>query len=126
MCQWIATELDPDVPLHFSAFHPDFKLTDRPPTPLPTLHAAYQAARDAGLRYVYTGNVQDPAHGHTYCPNCGRAVICRQSYAVTAFELHGGACTNCQTPIAGRYDDAAGTWGSRRMPVKIADCKSEI
>ena len=126
MCEWIATKLNPDVPLHFSAFHPDFMLTDRGPTPPATLHAAYQAARDAGLRYVYTGNVYDPERGHTYCPKCGRAAICRQSYAVTAFELHGGACTNCQTPIAGRYDDAAGTWGSRRMPVRIADCKSEI
>jgi pyruvate formate lyase activating enzyme len=119
MCEWIATELGPDVPLHFSAFHPDFRLMDRGPTPLPTLRAAYQAARDAGLRYVYTGNVHDPVHGDTYCPNCGRPVIRRQSYAIAAFELRGGRCTNCQTPIAGRFDETAGTWGNRRMPVRI-------
>ena len=80
MCQWIATELGPDVPLHFSAFHPDFKLTDRGPTPPATLRAAHDIARAAGLRYVYTGNVYDPEHQHTYCPGCGRAVIRRDGY----------------------------------------------
>ena len=87
MCQWIAAELGPDVPLHFSAFHPDFKLTDRGPTPPATLQAAYDIARDAGLRYVYTGNVFDPEHQHTYCPGCGRAVIRRDGYAVGAFRV---------------------------------------
>ena len=113
------TELGPDVPLHFSAFHPDFKLTDRGPTPPTTLQAAYDIAREAGLRYVYTGNVFDPEHQHTYCPGCGRAVIRRDGYAIAAFELKGGRCIHCQTPIAGRFDDAAGTWGGRRMPVRI-------
>ena len=87
MCQWIATELGPDVPLHFSAFHPDFKLNDRGPTPAATLQAAHDIARAAGLRYVYTGNVYDPERQHTYCPGCGRAVIRRDGYAIGAFEL---------------------------------------
>ena len=84
MCQWIAAELGPDVPLHFSAFHPDFKLMDHDPTPPATLQAAYDMARSAGLRYVYTGNVFDPEHQHTYCPGCGRAVIRREGYAIGA------------------------------------------
>ena len=89
MCQWIATELGPDVPLHFSAFHPDFKLTDRRATPPATLQAAHDIARDAGLRYVYTGNVFDPEHQHTYCPGCGRAVIRRDGYAVGRIRVAG-------------------------------------
>ena len=105
MCQWIATELGPDVPLHFSAFHPDFKLPDRGATPPATLRAAYDIARAAGLHYVYTGNVYDPEYQHTYCPGCGRAVIRREGYTVRSFELRGGRCVHCQTPIAGRFDD---------------------
>ena len=87
MCRWIATELRPDVPLHFSAFHPDFKLTDRGPTPPIVLQAAYDVARAAGLHYVYTGNVYDPEHQHTYCPGCGRVVIRREGYTVSTFEI---------------------------------------
>jgi pyruvate formate lyase activating enzyme len=120
MCRWIATELGPDVPLHFSAFHPDFKLTDRRATPPETLGAAYQIARDAGLRYVYTGNVCDPERQHTYCPGCGRPVIRRDGYVVGGFELRGGRCADCQTPIAGRFDENVGTWGGKRMVVGIA------
>jgi len=119
MCRWIATELRPDVPLHFSAFHPDFKMTDRGPTLTATLQAAYNIARAAGLHYVYMGNVYDPEHQHTYCPGCGRAVIRREGYTVSAFEIKSGRCIHCQTPIAGRFDETAGTWGGRRMPVRI-------
>ena len=119
MCQWIATELGPDVPLHFSAFHPDFKLNDRGPTPLATLRAAYDLARGAGLRYVYTGNVFDPEHQHTYCPGCGRDVSRREGYTISRFELRSGCCDHCQTPIAGRFDQQAGTWGGKRLPIRI-------
>lgn len=119
MCDWIVTELGPDVPLHFSAFHPDFKMTDRGATSVATLQAAYDIARGAGVHYVYTGNVYDPEHQHTYCPGCGRAVIRRDGYLITAFDLKEGRCTHCQASIAGRFDDDAGTWGSRRMPVRI-------
>ena len=121
MCEWIAAELGPDVPVHFSAFHPDFKLTDRGATPATTLGMAHDVARAAGLRYIYTGNVYDPERQHTYCPGCGRAVIRREGYTVGAFEIRGGRCLHCQTPIAGRFDDAPGTWGGRRVPVKIAN-----
>ena len=120
MCQWIAAELGPDVPLHFSAFHPDFQLADRNATPSATLRAAYDIARAAGLHYVYTGNVYDPEYQHTYCPGCGQPVIRRGGYSVSGFDVRGVCCAHCQTPIAGRFDDVAGTWGGRREPIKIA------
>jgi pyruvate formate lyase activating enzyme len=121
MCRWIAEELGADVPLHFSAFHPDFKMTDRGPTPPATLSAAYDIARTAGLRFVYTGNVVDPNRQCTYCPGCGRAVIRRDGYAVVGFEMQQGRCAHCRTPIAGRFDDTVGTWGNRRMSIHIAE-----
>ena len=119
MCRWIVTELGPDVPLHFSAFHPDFKLTDHRRTPLATLQAAHDMACQAGLRYVYTGNVFDPDRQHTYCPGCSRAVIRRDGYAIGLYELQGDRCMHCQTPIAGRFDSRVGTWGGNRMPIQI-------
>ncbi len=119
MCRWIVEELGADVPLHFSAFHPDFKVTDRGPTPLETLLTAHDIARDAGVRYVYTGNVIDREHQCTYCPDCGRMVIERDGYILGKVDLHEGRCTHCNTPIAGRYDASPGTWGGRRMPVSI-------
>jgi len=103
MCRWIVERLGPDVPLHFSAFHPDFKLTDRGPTPPAALRAAHQTARDAGLHYVYVGNVHDPERQHTYCPGCGRTVIRRKGYAGEICALCDGRCAECGTPIAGRY-----------------------
>ncbi len=119
MCQWILDELGPDVPLHFSAFHPDFKMTDRWPTPMETLLQAYEIARRVGLRYVYTGNVSDREHQCTYCPGCGRMVIERDGYTLGLFEVRQGRCTNCREPIAGHFDGAPGDWGERRMPVRI-------
>ncbi|MGA2059546.1 MAG: AmmeMemoRadiSam system radical SAM enzyme [Thermoguttaceae bacterium] len=131
MCRWIVEELGPDVPLHFSAFHPDFKLTDRGPTPMSALLMAYDIARQAGIRYVYTGNVIDQERQHTYCPGCGRAVIERNGYDILSYAIkegrisnssyEGGRCMFCQMPIAGRFEDAPGTWGSRRLPIRIAN-----
>lgn len=120
MCRWIAAELGPEVPIHFSAFHPDFKLTDRQATPLRTLLLACQLAERAGLRYAYTGNVSDREHQSTYCPGCGRVVIERDGYTLGVFDVLQGRCRHCHTPIAGRFDDAPGDWGGRRMPVRIA------
>jgi pyruvate formate lyase activating enzyme len=119
MCRWIVGELGPNVPLHFSAFHPDFHLTDRGPTPTSTLISAYELARDAGLRYVYMGNVIDREHQHTYCPGCRQLVIERSGFEIKAYRIASGCCTRCQTPIAGCFDDQAGNWGSRRMPVRM-------
>jgi pyruvate formate lyase activating enzyme len=119
MCRWIADELGPDVPLHFSAFHPDFKLTDRGPTPTSLLLAAHDLARRAGLRYVYTGNVIDREHQHTYCPGCGRMIIERSGYELGEYRIAGGRCTFCNAAIAGCFDEQPGRWGSRRMPIQI-------
>ena len=121
MCRWIADELGPDVPLHFSAFHPDFKMTDRGPTPPETLAMAHDTARRAGLRYVYTGNVVDRDRQATYCPGCGQGVIRRDGYRIEEYAVRGSCCGKCGAAIAGRFDDAPGTWGGRRMPVRIAD-----
>ena len=121
MCRWIAAELRPDVPLHFSAFHPTFELTDRDATPPATLRTAHDIAREAGLHYVYIGNVHDPERQQTYCPGCGRAVIRREGYTIEGFDLRDGCCVHCGVMIAGRFAAAAGTWGNRRMPIRIAE-----
>jgi pyruvate formate lyase activating enzyme len=120
LSKWVATELGPDVPLHFTAFHPDYKLDQLPPTPPTTLHRARQIARDAGLHYVYTGNVHDPEGGTTYCPGCGQAVIERDWYAILAYRLDAqGACTACGHRLAGRFGEFRGAFGPRRVPVHI-------
>jgi pyruvate formate lyase activating enzyme len=121
MCDWLAEELGPDVPIHFSAFHPDFKLMDRVATPTSLLRQAADLARKAGLRYVYTGNAIDRDNQHTYCPNCGRKVIERNGFELGEYRIAGGVCPDCKTPIAGRYDETPGSWGSRRMPIRIEE-----
>lgn len=119
MCDWILTELGPDVPLHFTAFHPDFRLTDREPTPTATLAMAHDLARRAGLHYVYTGNVRDREHQSTCCPGCGRRVVERDGYYIGTYALEQDRCMHCGAQIAGRFDDAPGDWGPRRVPVRI-------
>ncbi len=120
MCAWIVEHLGPHVPVHFTAFHPDFKLIDRPSTPLSTLIAAYDTARRAGLRHVYTGNVLDRRRQATFCPGCGAVVIVRDGYDVVAYDVREGRCAACGTEIAGRFDDRPGDWGGRRQPVRIS------
>ena len=120
LAKWVATEMGPDVPLHFTAFHPDYKLDQLPPTPPATLRRARQIARDAGLHYVYTGNVHDPEGGTTWCPGCGAAVIERDWYAILAYRLDAhGACQACGHRIAGRYGEFHGAFGPRRVPVHV-------
>ncbi len=120
MCDWIAADLRPDVPIHFTAFHPDFRLKDRGPTPVATLQRAYQIARAAGLQYVYTGNVSDREHQSTFCPGCGSVVIERDRYFLGAYALDGNRCRQCGRKIEGRFDVAPGNWGARRMPIRIS------
>jgi pyruvate formate lyase activating enzyme len=120
-CVWIMRELGPDVPLHFSAFHPDFRMLDVPPTPAATLTRARRIAIDAGLRYVYTGNVHDVAGGTTTCPGCGAAVVERDWYEIESYRLTGdGHCTQCGAAVAGVFDGPPGEWGRRRRPVRLA------
>ncbi|MCB2153552.1 AmmeMemoRadiSam system radical SAM enzyme [bacterium] len=119
MTDWIAENLGPDVPLHFSAFHPDFKMQDRGPTPASTLSRARKIALSKGIHYVYTGNVHDPRGGSTYCPNCGARVIERDWYELGEFKIAGNQCAKCSHKIAGVFEDSPGKWGRRRQPVRI-------
>jgi len=118
MTKWLAEHLGPDVPLHFSAFHPDFKMLDNVPTPLSTVRRAREIAMSNGLHYVYTGNVKDPEGGTTHCANCHRGIITRDYYAVTGWNLDSeGKCQFCGTECAGVFQTRPGTWGNRRLPV---------
>jgi len=120
LCRWVAENLRDDVPLHFTAFHPDFRLTDRPHTPPATLRKARRIALEAGLKYVYTGNVHDADGGSTYCTGCGARVIERDWYEIGSYRLQENRCAACGSQIAGHFADRPGTWGSRRMPVDPA------
>jgi pyruvate formate lyase activating enzyme len=120
MCRWILAELGPDVPLHFSAFHPDFKMLEVPPTPPATLRTARATAIDVGLHFVYTGNVHDPAGETTSCPTCGHVLVERDWYAVLAYLVTAdGRCPECGTVVPGRFGTAVGHWGRRSLPVRI-------
>jgi pyruvate formate lyase activating enzyme len=118
--QWIMEQLGPDVPLHLSAFHPDWKMLGKAPTPPATLTRARRIALKNGLRYVYTGNVRDEAGGSTCCHGCGKRVIGRDWYEITDWRLdEGGRCKHCGTACAGVFDGPAGIWGARRLPVSL-------
>jgi pyruvate formate lyase activating enzyme len=119
MVDWFVEELGSDVPLHLSAFHPDYKMREVPPTPRATLRRARQIAKDAGLHHVYTGNVHDQEGDATYCAACGTLLIARDWYEVTAWKLDNGACPKCGVRCAGVFEPAPGAWGARRLSVKI-------
>ena len=116
---WFAANLGPDVPWHFTAFHPDFKMLDKPRTPPATLARAREIARAKGLKYVYTGNVHDRMGGSTWCPACGALLIERDWYELGAYNLDGNRCRACGCEIAGRFERQPGTWGARRLPVRL-------
>jgi len=119
LAEWVASHMGLDVPLHFTAFHPAWKMLDRPRTPSATLTKAREIARDVGLRYVYTGNVHDAEGQTTFCPGCGKPVIERDWHAVREVRMRGDACADCGTRIAGRFAAVASgpTSGGRRMLV---------
>ncbi len=121
--QWIARELGVHVPLHFTAFHPDFKMTDLPPTPAATLKRARQIAIEEGLQYVYTGNIHDIEGGTTFCPSCKAALVVRDWHRIEKYRLTPeGHCPDCGTAIAGRFEsfDVRQQFGRRRIPVKVS------
>jgi pyruvate formate lyase activating enzyme len=121
--RWIMDHLGPDVPLHFTAFHPDYKMLDVPRTPASTLTRAREIAEAAGLHYVYTGNVHDVAGGTTRCPGCGAALVERDWYEVLRCDVdERGVCPRCATPVAGRFAKPAAAFGRRRVPVRVAAC----
>jgi pyruvate formate lyase activating enzyme len=126
LSRWVARELGPDVPLHFTAFHPDFKMLDRPPTPPATLKRARAIARANGLHFVYTGNVHDVEGGTTCCPGCGEVLIRRDWHVVLDNALdERTTCPQCGAHVAGRFGTVARGFGRRRIPVRLAAAGAE-
>jgi pyruvate formate lyase activating enzyme len=122
MAQWVVDNLGPEVPWHFSAFHPDWKMLDKAPTPLPTLIKARDIAIKHGVRYAYTGNVHYGNGDSTYCPHCRNKVIGRDWYVMTDWQLtDSGNCRFCGSAIPGVFDGPAGNWGAQRQPVRLKD-----
>src|SRR5690606_19825030 len=120
--QWLVEKLGTNVPLHFTAFHPDWKMLDKTRTPAATLTRARTIALRNGLKFVYTGNVHDPTGSSTYCPGCAARVIERDWYEIGDWRLDDrGCCSNCGTQIPGVFSGRHGDWGAKRMGVRIAD-----
>ncbi len=125
MCNWILQTVGDQIPIHFSAFHPDFRMTDRGATDPQTLVMAYDIARSEGLRYVYVGNLRDVKRQSTFCHQCGHLLIEREGYRLGSYTIHSdtadgsGRCPMCKTSIPGRFAARAGDWGERRQPLRI-------
>jgi pyruvate formate lyase activating enzyme len=120
MCAWVVGHLGPDVPMHFTAFHPDWKMRDTLPTPASTLARAREIAQRNGVRYAYTGNIHDAEGGSTWCHHCGALLIERDWYELGTWGLTAdGRCASCGATCAGRFDARPGTWGARRLPVEM-------
>jgi pyruvate formate lyase activating enzyme len=121
LCDWFVHALGPDVPLHFTAFHPDFKMTDVPPTPPETCARAHDQAKRHGIHHVYTGNIRDASGQSTYCASCGKRVVERDGYTVGAYALRGNRCGHCDAVVPGVFSpEGPGSWGARRRRLFIA------
>ena len=121
MSRWIVDNLGTDIPVHFSAFHPDYRMTDKGNTPVDTLNRSRDIARRHGLRYVYMGNVHDVAGGSTFCPNCDQLVIERDWYLLGQWNLDPqGCCSKCGTWIGGVFESSPGDWGRKRQVVRMS------
>ncbi len=124
MTQWVVDKLGPDVPMHFTAFHPSWKMMDTPSTPLATLTLARSIAMKNGVRYAYVGNVHDPEGDSTWCHQCGELLIGRDWYQLSEWNLTPeGNCKACGSACAGVIEAAPGDWGPKRQPVRLADYK---
>ena len=120
LSKWVAAELGADVPLHFTAFHPDYRMNDLPPTPPATLTRARKIAMGEGLRYVYTGNVHDSEGGTTFCPGCGTSLIVRDWYKILIYRISAeGRCIHCGSEVSGHFGKFEKPFGPRRIPVSI-------
>jgi pyruvate formate lyase activating enzyme len=120
MTRWLVANVGPDVPLHFSAFHPEYRMQSTPATPQATLSRARSIALGNGLRHVYVGNVRDPQRQATYCACCGERAIGRDWHAITSWRMtDDGRCASCRTPIAGVFEARPGTWGRKRVPIRL-------
>jgi pyruvate formate lyase activating enzyme len=125
MARWVVDNLGPEVPHHFTAFHPDYKMRDLPATPPQTLSRAREIALEAGERYVYTGNVHDEHGQTTYCHACGEALIERDWYRLGAWRLdEQGHCVSCGVRCAGVFEARPGDWGPQRRPVRLSGWKA--
>ncbi len=121
LAEWVVRELGPDVPLHFSAFHPDLKMMDVPATPASTLTRARNIAIKHGVRYAYTGNVHDTEGDTTYCHQCREPLIVRDWYNLLKWNVRDGKCPSCATPLPGVFEGEPGNWGAKRQPVRLRD-----
>ena len=119
LSQWVHEALGADVPIHFSAFHPDYKMLDKPATPPATLTRAREIALGNGLRYAYTGNVHDEQGDTTFCHACGHRLIVRDWYALMKWNITDGCCPECGEACAGVFEKHPGHWGAQRQPVLI-------
>jgi pyruvate formate lyase activating enzyme len=125
MTRWVVEHLGPDVPMHFTAFHPDWRMLDRPPTPAATLARARDLALRNGVHHAYTGNVIDPRGQSTWCPACGTVLIERSGYELGRWNIApDGSCASCGGHVAGVFESSPGTWGARRRPVRIGGASS--
>jgi len=120
MTCWVVENLGADVPMHFTAFHPSWKMMDTPATPASTLSRARQIALENGIHHAYTGNIRDKNGESTYCSNCGQLLIGRDWYVLSQWNLDAqGCCNNCGTICAGIFEKAPGKWGAKRQPVQL-------
>jgi pyruvate formate lyase activating enzyme len=119
MSDWILRNLGDDVPVHFTAFHPDFRMQDTPPTPHETLIRARRQAMEAGIKFAYVGNVYDLDRESTYCPKCKRCLIERDWFELGVYRLKGNQCAFCSEVIPGLFEENKGNWGRQRLPVVI-------
>ncbi len=103
VAEWLAG-INPEIPWHVSAFHPSYKMLDRPRTPASTLERAYHIGKDAGLKHIYVGNIRDPSKENTYCPACGAQLIERHGYRTRVLWHSPGACPSCGAKIAGVWE----------------------
>ncbi len=125
MAAWIVEHLGPNVPIHFSAFHPNYRMRDKPRTPPATLARARRIALEHGIRYAYTGNVHDAEGDTTFCHACGDKLIERDWYELVRWNVDDeGRCRGCGTPVAGVFEQKPGAWGRRRQPVRLADFRA--
>ena len=124
MTSWVVKHLGPDVPMHFSAFHPDWKMMDKPRTPKSTLARAREIALANGVRYAYTGNIHDFDGHSTYCHACNHRLIGRDWYELSDWNIcfggnYSGNCSNCGSRVAGVFEETQGDWGRKRVPVRF-------
>jgi pyruvate formate lyase activating enzyme len=118
---WVCDRLGADTPLHFSAFHPDFRMRNKTRTPHETLIRARRIAKANGLRHVYVGNVLDEARASTWCHACGEKLVGRARYELTGYALdETGACAKCGAALSGVFAEKPGAWGNKRQKVRIA------